>query len=72
MDFNTNYYLIEKLYIIYVLTRLGGDVVIYIYYRREKNVANLYLIYEDILLELAKIYKDSDRLENACCGLARL
>ena len=60
IDSNVNYYLIEKLRIIYILTRLRDNVVIYIYYRREKNTTNLYLIYKNILLKLAKMYKDSD------------
>ena len=72
IDFNTNHYLIEKSRIVYVLIRLGGDAVIYIYHRREKNTTNLYLIYEDILLKLAETYKDSDQLENARRDLARL
>ena len=60
MDSNINYYLIEKSRIVYVLTRLKGDVVIYIYHRREKNAANPYFIYKNILSKLAETYKDSD------------
>ena len=72
MDSNADHYSTEKSRIAYVLTRLGGDAVTYTYHRREKNAANPYLTYEDILSELAETYEDSDRLENARRGLARL
>ena len=60
MDFNADYYLIKKLRIVYVLIYLKDNVVIYIYYRWEKNATNLYLIYKNILSKLAEIYKDNN------------
>ena len=72
MDSNADYYLTEKSYITYVLTRLKDNAVIYTYYRREKNIINPYLIYKNILSKLAETYKDSDQLKNAYYNLARL
>ena len=72
MDSNADHYSTEKSRIAYVLTRIGGDAVTYTYHRREKNAVNPYLTFEDILLELAETYEDTDRLENARRGLARI
>ena len=44
----------------------------YIYYRHEKGIINPYIAYKEILNDLAKIYEDTDRLENVCRDLVRL
>lgn len=72
LNINADYYTTSKLRVVYILTRIGGKAVIYIYYRREKDLSNLYEDFIDVLEELAERYKDIDRLENVCRGLARL
>ena len=56
----------------YVLSRLKDKIIIYIYYKREKDINNLYLTLKNILDKLILIYTNSNRLKNARRSLSKL
>ena len=72
MNIDSDYYSINKFKITYVLNRLDSEIIIYIYYKRKKDINNLYLIVESILNKLVLIYANSDYLKNARRNLIKL
>ena len=72
MNIDNNYYSINKFKVAYVLSRLDNETIIYIYYRRKKDIDNLYFISKNVLNELISIYTNNNRLENARRSLAKL
>ena len=72
MNIDNNYYSTNKFKVAYVLSCLDNEIIIYIYYRREKNINNLYLTFKNVLNELISIYANNNRLENAQRSLAKL
>ena len=62
---NADHYSTERSRIIYVVNRVGGKAAKIVALRRQPESSNLYLIVKDVMDDLADVYKDIDRTENA-------
>ena len=69
---NADHYPADEGKVIYVLSRLGGEAVKHTHHRRQPNAIDPYVAHEEVLEQLAEIYEDVDRVENARRSLARL
>ena len=65
LTINTDYYLTETARIKYIILRIEGDTIDYTLARRLRNYLNLYRLHTEIFEDLAKVYKDLDRIANS-------
>ena len=65
LTINTDYYLTEISRIEYIILRIEGDTIDYTLARRLRNYLNLYRLHTEIFEDLAKVYKDLDRITNS-------
>ena len=65
LTINTDYYLTEIARIKYIILRIEGDTIDYTLARRLRNCLNLYRLHTEIFEDLAKVYKDLDRITNS-------
>ena len=65
LTINTDYYLTETARIKYIILRIEGDTIDYTLARRLRNYLNLYRLHIEIFEDLAKVYKDLDRIANS-------
>ena len=65
LTINTDYYLTEIARIEYIILRIEGDTIDYTLARRLRNYLNLYRLHTEIFEDLAKVYKDLDRITNS-------
>ena len=62
---NANHYSTKRSRIIYVVNRVEDKIVKIVTLRRQFELFNFYLIVKDVMNNLADVYKDIDRIENA-------
>ena len=62
---NANHYLTERLRIIYIVNRVEDKIIKIVTLRRQFELFNSYLIVKDVINNLADVYKNIDRIENA-------
>ena len=62
---NTNHYSTKRSRIIYVVNRVEDKIIKIVTLRRQFESFNLYLIVKDVINNLADVYKNIDRIENA-------
>ena len=65
LTINADYYLTETARIEYIILRIEGDTIDYTLARRLRNYLNPYRLYTEIFEDLAKVYKDLDRITNS-------
>ena len=65
LEANMDHYPTEKARLAYVIGRIGGDAAKHTMPRRLRNCSNPYATAEEILDQLAEIYEDANREENA-------
>lgn len=65
LDVNGDHWPDDKGKLAYIHTRLGGDAALATQGRRQKNASNPYNTPEDLLEDLAELYEDPDKEENA-------
>ena len=65
LTINTDYYLTEIARIEYIILRIEGNTIDYTLARRLRNYLNLYRLHTEIFENLAKVYKDLDRIANS-------
>ena len=62
---NTNHYLTKRSRIIYVVNRVEDKITKIVTLRRQLESFNLYLTVKDVINNLADVYEDINRIENA-------
>ena len=65
LTINTDHYLIEIARIEYIILRIEGNTIDYTLARRLRNYPNPYRLHTEIFEDLAKVYKDLDRITNS-------
>ena len=62
---NTNHYLTKRLRIIYIINRVEDKIVKIVTLRHQFELFNFFLIVKDVMNNLADVYKNINRIENA-------